>query len=461
MAGVSSTGLGSGIDINSLVTGLIQAESQPTLTRLSRKEATLQAELSAIGLLKSALSDFQSKLGGLMDAETFSNRTANSSDSSIAGFTADNDAATGSYSLEITNLASGHKLVSQNAYAESTGTLEFSNGNGTFTVTIDDDNKGSLQLIRDSINNAEDNIGVTATIINVNGSERLVFTTDDTGADKAISISSTTTTGDLSIFDYTAGSGDTANFDEVIAAVDAQFMVDGQLITSASNTIEDVIPDATITLKEANPGEPITLTISQNNSSIKNQITTLVDGYNELIAMINEQTAFNADTQSSAILFGDSLVSGLERQIRNALTTPINNSASSYTSLASLGITTQSDGTLQVDDSKLTTALNNDYAGVTTLFSDEDQGIANALDTLMDNYLSFNGTFDGRTDSINDKLSGIVDERDKLDYRMTKLEARLYAQYNAMDSLVYSLNQTGNWLQSTLATLPGSYSNKD
>ncbi len=468
MAGVSSTGLGSGIDINSLVSGLVQAESQPALSRLSTKEANLQAELSAIGLLKSALSDFQSKLGGLMDAETFSNRTAKSSDATIASFSAENDTAAGSYSLEVNNLATSQKLVTQQDYVVSEGTLEFANASGSFTVTLTSDNNATIQDLRDAINNAEDNIGVTATIINVNGSERLVFTTDDTGADSALTITGTTTTGDLDIYDYNSGTaipdgnGDVAGFyDQVTAAVDAEFMVDGQLMYSATNTIEDVIPGATITLRDSNPGEPITLTVSQSSSSIKTQITTLVSGYNELISMINQQTAYNSETKSSAALFGDSLVNGLERQIRSMLTSPINNSDSSYTSLASLGITTKNDGTLTVDDTKLSDALTKDYAGITTLFSDEDKGIAKALDTLIDNYLSFNGTFDGRTESINAKLSNIQNERDKIAFRMEKLETRLYAQYNAMDSLVYSLNQTGNWLESTLATLPGSYSRKD
>ncbi|MEH6578094.1 MAG: flagellar filament capping protein FliD [Amphritea sp.] len=468
MAGVSSTGLGTGIDINGLVTGLIQAESQPTLTRLARKEASLQAELSAVGILKSALSEFQSKLIGLKDAETFSNRSVSSSDNAIASFSAENDAAAGSYSLEITSLATAQKLVTQQDYVVSEGTLEFADADGSFTVTLDSSNNATIQGVRDAINNAADNIGVTATILNVNGNERLVFTADETGATNGLTITGTTTSGDLDIYDYNSGTatpdgnGDVASYyDQVTAAADAVFMVDGQAMTSATNTVEDVIPDATIILKDANPGEPITLTISQNSSAIKGQINALVEGYNELVALINEQTSYNADTKVSGSLFGDSLVNNLQSQIRNALTDQIDNSASSYTSLASLGITTQSDGTLKLDSDKLNTALENDYTGVTTLFSDEEKGIANVIDSLLENYLSFNGTFDGRTDSLNEKLSGITEEREKLDYRLAKLEARLFKQYNAMDALVYSLNATGNWLTSALDSLPGVVKKSD
>jgi flagellar hook-associated protein 2 len=459
---ISSPGIGSGIDIKSLVPDLVDASRAPTLNRLARKEATLQAELSAVGLLKSALSEFQTKLDGLKDATTFSNRTAASSDKAIAAFSADNNAAAGSYSLEITSLASAQKLVTQQDYVISEGTLEFADAGGSFTVTLDGTNNATIESVRDAINNAEDNIGVTATILVVNGSKRLVFNADETGAENQLTITGTTTTGDLDIYDYNSGTatpdvnGDVATFyDQVVAAADAVFSVDGQPMTSATNTITDVIPDATITLADTNVGEPITLSISENSSAIKNQISTLVDGYNELIALINEQTSYNPDSDTAGPLFGDSLIGSIERQIRNTLTSRIDNNDSSYTSLASIGITTTSDGSLELDSGKLDTALKDDYTGVTTLFSDDTQGVAFKIDAMLENYLQISGTIDGRTDSINAKLEGISDERTKLDYRSAQLEARLYKQFNAMDLLVAQLNSTGAWLSSALDNLPG------
>lgn len=462
MASVSSSGLGSGININGLVTDLIAAERQPATNRLDRKEVNLQAELSSIGILKSALSDFQTKLGDLKNAETFSNRTASSSDSDIAAFTADNDAAAGSYSLEITSLASAQKLVTQQDYVVSEGTLEFSDADGSFTITLTGSNNATIQDLRDAINNAEDNIGITATILNVNGSERLVFTADDTGIDNQLTITGTATSGDLDIYDYNSGTatadgnGDVSgSYDQVTAAADAVFSVDGQPMTSATNTVTDVIPDATITLNKANPGEPLTLSISENSSSIKSQIKTLVSGYNKLIALINEQTSYDADTGKAGSLFGDSLINNLESQIRKALTSQIDSNSSSYTSLASIGITTNRDGAFELNSDTLDTALESDYAGVTALFSDDSQGIALKIDTILENYLASDGSFAGRTDSLNAKLDNISEERAALDARMLKLETRLYKQYNAMDSIVYSLNATGDWLTSALDNLPG------
>lgn len=459
---ISSPGIGSGIDIKNIVPDLVAAEREPTLNRLAQKEANLQAELSAVGLLKSALSDFQSKFSGLKDASTFSNRTASSSDSKVAGFSADNDAAAGSYSLEVTSLASAQKLVTQQDYVVSEGTLEFADADGSFSVTLDGTNNTTIESVRDAINNASDNIGVTATILNVGGNARLVFTANETGAANQLTITGTATSGNLDQYDYNSGTatpdgnGDVATFyDQVIAAADAVFSVDGQPMTSATNTITDVIPDATITLKTSNVGEPITLSISENSSAIKNQITTLIDGYNELIGLVNEQTSYNTETKASGTLFGDSLITGIERQIRNTLTDRIENSDSNYTSLASIGVTTNSDGTLKLDDSKLDAALADDYAGVTTLFSNDPKGVAFKVDIILENYLQTSGTIDGRTDSINDKLKDITEERTALDYRSAKLEARLFKQFNAMDLLVAQLNSTGQWLTSALANLPG------
>jgi flagellar hook-associated protein 2 len=362
----------------------------------------------------------------------------------------------------VTSLASAQKLVTQQDYVVNEGTLEFTDAGGSFSITLNATNNTTIESVRDAINNAEDNIGVTATILNVNGNARLVFTTNETGADNALTITGTNTDGntDLANYNYSAGAADVNGdivgfYDQVTAAADAIFSVDGQSMTSATNSITDVIPDATITLKASNVGEPITLSVSENTSAINNQITTLVDGYNELITLINEQTSYNTETEASGTLFGDSLINNIERQIRNTLTNRIENSESSYTSLASIGITTTSDGTLELDSEKLETALADDYAGVTTLFSDDPKGVAFKVDIILENYLQTSGTIDGRTDSINTKLEDITDEYTDLDYRSALLEARLYKQFNAMDLIVAQLNSTSSYLTSALDNLPG------
>lgn len=458
---ITSTGFGSGLPINDLVTQLVNAEAAPATNRLDRREARLQTELSAIGILKSALADFQSSFQGLADVDNFTSRTARSSDSSIASFSAEETASLGSYSLEVSQLASAHKLVGQSAYTDGdTGTLTFANASGdSFSIDITDDN-ATLEGIREAINDASDNFGLTATILNLDTGPRLVLTSNETGADNRItSISSTSTSGDLSVFDYTyvanadpALDGDDSNYDQVTAARDASFTLEGQAITSASNTIEDVIPGATITLKAVTEADtPVTLTVSTNTSSVKGMIEGFVSAYNELQSLIAQQTAYNPDTGASGTLQGDTLTRTIQNQLRTLLSSGSNSEG--IGSLAELGITTQISGQLEIDSSRLSEALNERFDEVTAFFSDEDSGFAKRLDEALDNYLKSDGTFESRTDSINRQMDDINDQRESLSLRLEKLEARLFSQFNAMDAVVAQLNNTGSYLQQQLASI--------
>lgn len=461
MATITSTGYGSGLAISDIVSQLVEAEGSPAQTRLDSKESKLQTELSAIGLLKSYLSDLQSSVEDLTDAASFTSRSARSSDSSVASFSVEESASLGSYSLQVDNLATAHKLVGQSGYtAGDTGSLTFSNASGdTFSVDIGSGD-ATLQGIRDAINNASDNFGMTATILNLPTGSRLVLTSDETGADGRItSISSTSSSGDLSIFDYTytgnadsALDGDDTNYDQVTAAADASYTLEGQALTSASNTIAGVIPGATITLNavsEAN--SPVTLTVSTNTSDVKSTIESFVDSYNALQSLIAQQTSYDADTGTAGTLLGDAMTRTIQNQLRSALSSISGDGGIS--SLTQLGITTQRDGQLAIDSSKLSDALNNNFEQVTGFFSDKDTGLATRLDSFLQTYLKSGGTFASRTDSINSQIDDITDQREALSLRLDKLEARLLAQYNAMDAMIAQLNSTGDYLTQQLASI--------
>lgn len=458
---ITSTGFGSGLPINDLVSQLVNAEAAPAQFRLDRRETQLQTELSAIGILKGALSDFQSSFKGLADADNFTSRSARSSDSSIASFSSEETASIGSYSLEVANLASAHKLVGKSGYTDgTTGSLTFGNAAGdSFSIDITDDN-ATLEGIRDAINDTGDNFGVTATILNLADGPRLVLTSDETGEDNRItSISSTSTTGDLSGFDYTyaanadpALDGDDGNYDQVKAALDASFTLEGQVMTSASNTVEEVIPGATITLKETTEADkPITLTVSKNTNSVKSMIEGFVKSYNELQGLIAQQTAYNPDTGASGALQGDALTRTVQNQLRTLLSGGTNSEG--INGLAELGITTKRNGQLEIDSEKLGDVLKDRFDDVAKFFSDEETGFAKRMNDTMEGYLQSSGTFASRTDSINRQMDDIGDQRESLGFRLQKLEARLFSQFNAMDSTVAMLNNTGSYLQQQLASI--------
>lgn len=458
---ITSTGFGSGLPINDLVSQLVSAEGQPAQNRLDRREAKLQTELSAIGILKGALSDFQSSLSNLSDPDSYTSRSARSGDSAIASISAEETASLGSYSLEVSQLATAHKLVGQTAYNDGdTGSLTFGNAGGSsFTVDIGSDD-ATLEGIRDAINNAEDNFGIKATILNLETGPRLVLTASDTGAENRItSISSTSTSGDLSVFDYTYSAnadpdldGDDTNFDQVSAAEDALFSLEGQSLTSASNTIEDVIPGATVTLKDVTEaGKSVTLTVSSNTTNVKAMIESFVEAYNELQGLMAQQTSYNSDTGASGALQGDALTRSIQGQLRSLMSN--GNLDAGISSLAELGITTSRTGQLEIDSSTLNDVLSNNFDQVAEFFSAEETGFANQLDSMLETYLQSNGTFDARTDSINRQMDDIDDQRESLSMRLDKLEARLFAQFNAMDAIVAQLNSTGEYLTQQLASI--------
>ncbi|WP_020681775.1 flagellar filament capping protein FliD [Marinobacterium rhizophilum] len=467
---ITTTGYGSGLPISDLVSQLVSAEGSPTLSRLDQKEASLQAELSAISILKGALSSFQASFAKLQDAGNFTSRAPSSSDSAIATMTAEESASLGSYSLEVSQLATAHKLVAQQGYtAGDTGNLSFTNAAGdSFSIDIDTDN-ATLEGVRDAINEAADNVGVTATILNLASGPRLVLTANDTGEENRItSISSTSTSGDLSGFDYSYVSnadplqdGDTANYDQVRAAADAAFTLEGQALTSASNVVDSVIPGVTLTLKDTTETDkPVALTVGTNTASIKSVIEGFVKSYNSLQSLISEQTRYNAETGQAGTLQGDALTRTVQSQLRGMISGSYS-AGGSITSLLDLGMTTNSDGTLKLDSDKLKTALADNFTDVTAFFSSEN-GLANRLNTNLQGYLQSDGTFDSRTESINTRMAKIDDDRESLDIRLSALEARLLSQFNAMDAMVAQLSSTGDFLTQQLENISqiSNYSKK-
>jgi len=462
---ISSAGIGSGLDINSLVRDLLNAESVPKTAQFDRKEAVFQTQISSYGILKSALSDLRSSLTNLTKTETFNNRTASSSSTETFTATADSTAVVGSYTINVDQIAEAHKLSStgftDSATVIGTGTLTVSVGSDSFNLTIDDSNK-TVAGIRDAINDASDNTGITATTINVDdgvgGTEtRLVLTSNSSGTDNAITITAVNGgEGDLQqlVYDPAPGSGVT-NLVERNAAVDAIVLVDGQTVTSSSNTLSNTIEGVTIDLLTAAPvlDTDHTVSISLNTGTIAATINNVVDKYNEFVGVINSLTEYNEDDANGALL-GDSLARGIEIQVRQTLTQRVSSITSNQNnSLAAIGITTNNDGTMSVNAGTLTDAIGEDLASITELFSATD-GIATDLDSVIDSYVKFDGVLDAKTDSVNASIDRITDQREQLALRLESMESRLLAQFIAMDSLVAQLTASGEFLTSALKGLP-------
>ncbi len=379
--GITSTGIGSGLDIESIVTKLMTVEAKP-LTALQTKETSYQSKLSAYGTLKSALATYQSTVSALSSASYFQGTKATLADTTIATATATSSAKTGSYSLEVGQLAQAQTLVASGVASQTTAigtgtiTLEVGTLDGStytssraVTLTIDSSNN-TLSGIMEAINDAD--LGVTASIINAGGTTpyKLVLTSNETGTSNVMNISATDNSGtalaDLLTYDpVTTGSN---KLSQTSAALDAEFSVNGIDIVRNSNTATDVISGVTLKLSTVTTSAT-KLTISRDTSTATSAVTSFVSAYNTLASTLKSATAYDADTETAAALNGEASVRTIQSQIRSILNTPITGGATSYTMLSQVGVTLQKDGTMAVDSTKLQSALNTHFDDFAGLFS--------------------------------------------------------------------------------------------
>jgi len=447
MASVTASGIGSGLDITSIVSQLVNAERAPQENRLASKEALIQARLSAYGSLKSALSTFQSSLSSLKNAETFTKRSATSSDTAVFTATSTAAAAAGTYSVQVEQLATKHKVATDTGYADSaavvgSGDLNFTQNGESFSVTIGAAN--TLADIRDAVNGAEGNTGVTASIVTDQDGAHLVFSSSKSGLDNAVNVVGT---GDLLAV--------TSDLVEKAPALDSKIIVDGFTQTSANLKFEGMIEGVTIDLKTAKPGESLSLAVKLDTASVKKSIEGFVTSYNTLITTLNDLTAFDAEANTAGLLQGDSATRTVANRIRQEMGTIVGGLGVELDSLAELGITTGDKGKIKIDAGKLSSVLDTDFANIAGVFSG-DKGYATRLDSVIGNITAGGGILDNRTEGLKKQVERIAEQRETLNRRVASIEARYQAQFSALDTLLGQLNSTGTFLTQQLDNLPGA-----
>ena len=391
---LASPGVGSNLDVDSIVKKLMSVEQQP-LAQLQQQESSAKTKVSALGTLKSALSSFQTSVQALSSSSAFQKSTVTATDSAIASGSGSSGAVAGSYSLEVSKLAQAQKLITtgqaSTTSALSTGTITFdfgtvsggtfdsttgkytgasftSNGSGTKTVTIDSSNN-NLAGIRDAINAAK--IGVTATIVNdgSNSPYRLVLTDTTSGKENSmkITVSDAGSLQDLLQHDSANDTGQALQ--ETVTAQNAEFKIDGISFSKASNTVTDAISGVTLNLKKTNSGSPTTLNVNYDTDSIKSSIDQFVKSYNDLRGKISNLTAYDATNKKASALTGDATVRNIQFQLDSMMAAPITSSTNLFTQLSEVGVSKQRDGTLKVDSSKLDDAVSNNFSSIASLFA--------------------------------------------------------------------------------------------
>ena len=465
MSSMSALGIGSGLDLSGMLDQIMALEQRP-LTALVRKEASYNAKLSAFGQMQSVLASLQSAANGLKDAAKFAGTKATVGGD--AGFTAASgaNAAAASYAVQVDRLATVQRVASSatEEFAPSAGGLKITFG------TVDDDGinfvpdsertatldftGSTLEELRDAIN-ADSTLGIKANVVNNGDVKQLVFTGTGTGADKAFQIEGVALEGGengLTGLNYTPGVG--GGMYSLQNAQDARLNIDGIDIRRGSNTVGDAIEDVTITLTKETT-QPATLSIAEDRSAARSSIDAFVKAYNDSIKLLKDLTSYNAETKEAAVLTGDATARGIQNQLR-AIVGGTFDGLGDTRQLADIGLSFQRDGTLTVDSTKLSAALDNPASGITEFFTGMEgkAGFAERVSMQLDGYLGSDGLLKARTEGIDASVKAIDQQRETLLRRLESVEKRYRAQFSALDSMVASMTQTSNWLSQQLANLP-------
>lgn len=445
---VTSGGIASGLDVSGIVSKLMALEQQP-LTKLATKEADYNAKLTAYGSIKGSLSSLQTAVKALAAPSTLTGNAASVSDTTVLSASASSTAATGSYSLSVTQLATPHTLRSVTDYATTdtfgTGTLHIAIHGGTAVdVTISSSNN-TLAGIRQAINDA--NAGVTATIINDGTTNRLVLASKTSGLAGDIGVTVDDSGGGTKAL---AGLASVSLF-QTQAALDAKVTINGTDITRSSNLITDAIDGVTLNLAKgtlAAPGTAI-LTVSRDTNAVTSAINNFVSAYNNALGLLKTDTSYDAGAKKGAVLNGDSTARSIQSQLSSLLSMNVTGVAGGISYLSDIGINRQADGTLATDSTKLAAALADPNKDVTSLFTQTiggNEGIAVRFNTALHGIVEFGGLIGSRTDGITASIKSIGTSRDALNLRLAKIEAQYRAQFSALDGLISSMQKTSQYL---------------
>ncbi len=463
---INFSGLATGIDTSSIVSQLMALERAPEQI-LTNQKTKMQSQVSAYNALSSALTSLQSLMTGMNTPDTFAAKTASVADSSVAGATASSSALAGTHTLKVTSLARSQTLLSQSStnsgYASDTaknfGTGTITIGNAAdplhpVTVNIDNSNN-SLQGIAAAINASGAN--VNASVVNDGSGTpyRLAIIGKDTGT---YSVTSS----------LTGGTYDAPAFAEKVSASQAVFQLDGIDMTRTTNTVPNALPGLSLTLQgtTTNPAGT-TITIGNDTAAVTTKINNFVSSYNNVINLINQDTAYDPATKTAGVLLGDSTIRTVLDTLKTTLSSQVAGATGSFTTLADIGFNSDAHtGLLSVDSSKLSSALSSDFSSVTSLFTQNtgNNGLAlntygiaeqfnKQIDFLTHYYSGYSGTgalnngiISTRVHGLNDSMTDIDNQIAAMEVRMISMENNMNAQFTAMEQLISNTNAWGNQL---------------
>jgi len=449
---VNTLGAGSGIDIKGLAENLVEAERAPRKERIDSKIQQTEARVSGYGALKYSLSQLKSAFEKINDASEFASVKASNSQPSAFGVSTGSTSGTGSYSVEVTRIATEQRTASQTFASRDT----VLNGGNAFSLQLTV-GTGSAQNINvatatpagmvSAINGAK--LGVTAQLLNTGNGHQIVLS-GQTGANHQFSIEASSGGSPLALFDSTP----------LQTAQDAQLKVNGLSLSRSSNSITDVIDGVTLNLYTTTTGAS-RLDLNRETGTIKDNLKALVAAYNEF----NSNLDILGDRKSSVetyggALAGDSLLQSVRNQVRSMVMGASNSAGGTIQAARNVGISVDRNGVMQLDESKLDTALQNNFAEVVTLFtadknnlsvySPAEAGLAGNAVRKLDQMLRSTSQIDQQTASAKKQITAYQSDLGKLQDQMDKLLIRYMNQFSVMENIVSQSNSMRSSLKSSL-----------
>jgi flagellar hook-associated protein 2 len=470
---ISSVGVGSGLDAESIITKLMAAESQP-LTVLKTKEASLQGKVSLFGKVQSLYADLQASARDLASPTLWGQMVATSTNPAAVAVASGSNAPAGNYAVGVQRLAASQTVTASAlptaASTLNSGTLTIELGTWTGTpvsgftartgssavsITIGA-GETSLSAIRDKINSA--GAGVSASIVTDRNGARLSLRSTTSGAENGFRISAVEDSDDgnpatgLTALGYSALAASPMTLN--VAAQDAQATINGIDIAAGTNSLDGVVEGLGLTLLAPTTAD-VAVSVAADATATRAAIDKFVAAFNALATYIHDQTKYNPDSKTASPLQGNRTVLGLQSQLRGVLN-QASTASTAFATLSDIGISMRADGTLETKSGKLDAALAN-RAEVKKLFATEGSTSASSgfmvrFRKLADAALGSGGALDGATTSLQAQIKNIVKNEDSMQLRLAATEKRLRAQYQGLDAQMAGLNSLSSYVSAQIAS---------
>lgn len=450
---ISSVGIGSGLDVESIVTQMIALEKQPIKT-LEAKAEVIQSKISTYGQIKSLTDDLNAAVRDLTLDRTWNTVKISSSNSTAVSATMTGAAQAASYNVEVVRLAQAQTSVSDKFDKTETmgaaGSLSFRLHGQTTSISIDVAPTDTIESVMAKINSHETlSKSVAASVVaDSTGKLQLMVRARDSGMSGAFTMQVTGADADnkLGKLGFVAGGQ---------IAQDAEIKLNGVNMLSSTNTFADIIPGLSITVSEA--GKSSVLNLTQDKDAIKDSIQKFVDAYNALNDLLGSSTKYDQDSKVAGVLQGDSSTVSLQNALRMLTQGVAGQAKGAFNRLADAGIQMLQGGKLSMDSTKLATALN-DMDSLKQMFAVKADalgnggGIAVNFKAFTDELLAYEGTLNSKTDSLEDQLKRNASEVEKVETRAETVEARLRKQYSALDVKMASLGSLSSYVEQMVAS---------